>query len=71
MNEVKKKKKEKTRLEKRKLQGNDEQLGDHFDSILRIGDDELALRLPKTIGVQPGNDVALKLDPGKAKIWPV
>lgn len=47
MNQVKNKKKEKKKLEKRRLQGNDEEMGDQFDNIFNKYKEKVLKKIKK------------------------
>lgn len=44
--------------------------GDHYDCMVAAAGAEVALRLAKTLPVEPGATLSLHLDPGKIKVWP-
>ena len=44
--------------------------GDHYDCMVNAAGAEVALRLAKTLPVEPGATLRLLLDPTKLKIWP-
>ena len=44
--------------------------GDHYDCLVKAAGAEVALRLAKTLPVEPGATLTLQLDPKKTKVWP-
>lgn len=44
--------------------------GDHYDCMVEAAGAEVALRLAKTLPIEPGATLSLQLDPEKTKVWP-
>jgi len=45
--------------------------GDHFECILRVGEIQWVLDVPKDCKVQQGQELMLRFHPAKVKVWPV
>ena len=44
--------------------------GDHYDCMVAAAGAEVALRLAKTLPLEPGATLSLQLNPEKTKVWP-